>query len=173
MANQRESCPGCGVVLTARQGPTHPYMTSSPACWSAYGELLAAQFNDPERIRFHQLVVDTYAVQHPGDDDPRAVRSVGIHLMTLCMFLEHGTDPAMGPRLHSRMVARPVFHWLNPPDQRGRLTCLDVPTGGPASAARASVYAWARHAWASWAIHQNTVRGWLVRSGLTEGVLGQ
>lgn len=40
-------------------------------------------------------------------DDPRAVQSVGIHLMTLCMFIEQGTDPALGTRLH-RLAATGV-----------------------------------------------------------------
>lgn len=73
---------------------------------------LAAQYQDPSRMSFHQIVVDTYAVQHPDGDDPRAIQPVGIHLMTLCLFLERGTDPALGTRLHRLMVERPVFHWL-------------------------------------------------------------
>ncbi len=125
-------------------------MTGSAACWGAYGKLLAAQYNDPKRMQFHQLVVDSYAVQHPGGDDPRAVRSVGIHLMTLCLFLEHGSDPALGTGRHKRMVERPVFHRLIPPGQRGRLSCLDVPVRGPVPAARSSVYVWAKDAWAAW-----------------------
>ncbi|MGH8939870.1 MAG: DUF5946 family protein [Actinomycetes bacterium] len=120
----------------------------------------------PATDAFHQLVVDSYAVQHPGGDDPRAVRSVGIHLMTLCLFLEHGTDPAVGTGLHKRMVERPVFHRLMPPEQRGRLTCLDVPTGGPVAEARSRVYAWAQDAWAAWSAHHGTVRTWLSSSGL-------
>jgi hypothetical protein len=60
-------------------------MTCSPACWARYGELLSVQYSDPERMAFHQLIVDTYAVQHPDGDDPRAIQSVGIHLMTLCL----------------------------------------------------------------------------------------
>src|SRR5579871_2903462 len=98
------TCPGCEVELPAISGPVHPYMPSSPACWAAYGELLAAQYSDPARARFHQVVVDTYAVQHPDGDDPRAVQSVAVHLMTLYLFLECGVDPAHGPRLHRSMI---------------------------------------------------------------------
>jgi len=108
-------CPGCRVRLPAVEAPVHPYMTCSPACWVRYGDLLAAQYANPERMAFHQLVVDTYAVQHPDGDDPRAIQSVGIHLMTLCLFLERGTDPALGTRLHRRMIDRPAFHQLKPP----------------------------------------------------------
>src|SRR5688572_24525153 len=91
-----EICPGCGVALPAETGPTHPYMLGSPACWRGFGELLAAQYSEPRRMGFHQVVVDAYAAQHPGGDDPRAVQSVAIHLMTLALFLERGVDPALG-----------------------------------------------------------------------------
>jgi len=147
-------------------GPAHLYMTCSTSCWQRYGELLAAQYSDPERMVFHQLVVDTYAVQHPGGDDPRAVRSVGIHLMTLCLFLERGVDPALGTKLHRRMVDRPVFHRLTPPTYRGRSTVLDVPIDTGASTARTAAFEWARDVWAAWRANHPTVRRWIGESSL-------
>ena len=164
------ACSGCGVVLPEVDGPIHPYMTSSAACWATYGRILAAQYADPERMRFHQLVVDTYAVQHPGmAGDPRAVRSVGIHLMTLCLFLEHGTDVALGTSLHRRMVERPVFQELVPPARRGSLTCADVPVTATAGQVREAVFDWARQAWEAWSMHHGTVRAWLTSAGLRPG----
>lgn len=141
-------------------------MTCSPSCWARYGDLLSAQYSDPARMAFHQLVVDAYAVQHPDGADPRAVQSVGIHLMTLCLFLERSTDPSVGARLHRRMVDRPVFHRLEPPPSRGRLTMLDVPLAADPSTARAATYAWAEQAWAAWEPHHQTVRAWVDTSGL-------
>ncbi len=160
------ACPGCGVRLAVVDGQAHSYVTCSPACWERYGELLAAQYSSPERMAFHQLVVDSYAVQHPGGDDPRAIQSVGIHLMTLCLFLERGTDPSLGTRLHRRMVERPVFYQLEPPPARGRLTIMDVPLDGEPQVARGAAYAWAEDAWTAWLQHQQTVRDWVDRSGL-------
>jgi hypothetical protein len=159
-------CPGCRVRLPAVEAPVHPYMTCSPACWVRYGDLLAAQYANPERMAFHQLVVDTYAVQHPDGDDPRAIQSVGIHLMTLCLFLERGTDPALGTRLHRRMIDRPAFHQLKPPSSRGWLTMLDVPLDGDPEMARVAAYAWAEDAWTAWVVHHQTVRDWVDKSGL-------
>ena len=43
-------------------------MTSSPECWAAFGALLAVQYSEPARMAYHQLLVDAYAVQHPGGD---------------------------------------------------------------------------------------------------------
>lgn len=169
-------CPGCGVTRPARAagsppGPTHPYMTSSPECWAAFGELLAGQYSNPERMAFHQVVVDAYAVQHPGIPtgvpDPRAVQSVALHLMTLCLFLEENVDPALGTRLHAQMVVRPTFWYLAPPQFRGELDVTSVPLDGGSAAAREASFAWARSAWSAWREHHTTVRGWLVESGLT------
>lgn len=95
------ACPGCGALLPAEAGPTHAYMRSSPACWARFGEILAREFSDPAYFALHQLTVDAYAVQHPGGADRRAIQSVGLHLMTLCMVLEEGADPRNGPRLHT------------------------------------------------------------------------
>jgi hypothetical protein len=45
-------------------------------------------------MTFHQVIVDAYAAQHPGDGAlPQQVQSVGLHLMTLCLFLEMPTTP--------------------------------------------------------------------------------
>ncbi len=181
-------CPGCGVVLPAAPqagqasatspGPTHEYMTSSPECWSRFGVLLAAQYSDPARMQFHQLVVDAYAVQHPGSQgdhegdeqppDPRAVQSVAIHLMTLCLFLDHGFDPARGTTLHRAMVDRPSFHHLPAPASRGALTVTSVPTDPSADIAtvRTATYDWASSAWNAWGEHHDVVHAWLVESGL-------
>ncbi len=161
-----ETCRGCGARLAIVDGAIHPYMTSSPGCWRRYGEVLAAQYASPPRMAFQQLVVDAYAVQHPGGEDPRAVQSVAIHLMTLGMFIEQDTDPALGTRLHRRMLQRPVFYRLDPPAARGALTVLDVPLNAGADQVRLHAYAWGQEAWRAWETHHATVRGWLTGSGL-------
>lgn len=139
-------------------------MTSSPACWAAFGELVAADYSSPERMSFHQLVVDSYAAQHPGGDDRRQVQSVGLHLMTLCLFVERGVDPALGAGLHRRMVRRPVFRRLER-SSRGDLTVTHVPTTGPASSASAAAYEWARVVWQTYEPAHPTVLGWLRDAG--------
>ncbi|MBS1885829.1 MAG: hypothetical protein JSU06_01445 [Actinobacteria bacterium] len=163
-----ETCPGCGIALPVETGPTHPYMRGSAACWRGYGALLAAQYQDPRRMRFHQIVVDAYAAQHPDGDDPRAIRSVAIHLMTLALFLERDVDPAEGTRLHRRMVERPVFRRLRRPDA-GRprtLSFVHVPLDGDPAVARDRAYEWGRSVWAAWGPEQDVVRGWLETSGM-------
>ena len=164
MTTAADCCPGCGVRLPRRDGPTHAYMTSSPACSATFGELVAADYSAPERMSFHQLVVDSYAAQHPGGDDRRQVQSVGLHLMTLCLFLERNVDPARGPALHRQMIRRPAFRRLerNGP---GDLHVTHVPLNGPVPLARQKAYEWARAVWATYAAEWPAVVGWLHESG--------
>jgi hypothetical protein len=138
-------------------------MLGSAACWRGYGELLAAQYSERRRMAFHQLVVDAYAGQHPGDDDPRVIRSVAIHLMTLALFLERDVDPALGTRLHKQMIERPIFHRLQRPDggTEGVLDFSHVPLGGDPDIARERAYEWGRSVWNAWGPQQDVVRGWL------------
>lgn len=41
-------CPGCGLMTAVQDGPTHPYVVSSPGCWAIYGEVLAREYQNPE-----------------------------------------------------------------------------------------------------------------------------
>jgi hypothetical protein len=155
------ACPGCGVRLPPRSGPTHAYIGASAACWALYGELLAREFQDASLLDVHKLTVDAYAVQHPGKPERRAIQSVGIHLATLSLVLEHGADPREGPKLHRRLVRRPELTWLEPPRPNGTLTVADVLA---ADDHRAAVRAWARDVWDAWSAHHATVESWLAHA---------
>ena len=160
MARETSSCPGCVAQFASIDGPVHPYMTSSPGCWRAFGELLAADYSSPARMAFHQVIVDAYAAQHPGVGEARQVQSVGLHLMTLCLFLEHGADPADGARLHRMMIRRPAFHRLRRCGP-GTLTALHVPLCGDDELARRAAFEWAAAVWESYRQDRQTVREWL------------
>jgi hypothetical protein len=145
-------------------GPTHRYMTSSVACWWAFGELLATCYGDESRLSFRQLIVDAYAAQHPGQGQREQVQSVGIHLMTLCMFLEHGVEPSLGSDLHQRMIRRPAFHRLTPCDVSD-VNVLHVPLGSSAAEAKARAYEWGQAVWDLYSADHDTVRAWLNAAG--------
>ncbi len=160
-----ERCPGCGLVLPASDGPTHRYLGASASCWALFGELLAREFGDPAHFRVHQLTVDTYAAQHPGEPDRRTIQSVGLHLMTLCLFLERGADVGEGPALHKRIMAHlPYLRWLEPPQFSGRMTVQDVLKARDLGRHEDLVRAWARDVWDAWAGHHATVREWIAEA---------
>jgi hypothetical protein len=139
-------------------------MENSPGCWRVFGELVAADYSSAERMTFHQVIVDAYAAQHPGSGDRRQVQSVGLHLMTLCLFLEHDVDPALGPTLHRRMIDRAVFTPLLRTGP-GELTAAHVPTDGPVGLTRRAAYEWANAVWATYEPAQLTVMEWLRVAG--------
>lgn len=155
-------CPGCGLLLPNRGPPPPPdYFRASAPCWALFGEMLAREFGDPAYLTVHQISVDTYASQHPGAPQPRSNRSVALHLMTLCLFLEQGVDPGEGPRLHKRMVSRSAGRWLEPPPLSGRMTVADVLEAGDAREHARLVRAWGRDVWEAWAPHHGVVREWV------------
>ena len=115
----------------------------------------------------HQLVVDAYAAQHPGSGlVPQQVQSVGLHLMTLCLFLEHAADPSRGSALHQRMVRRPTFRRLERSGP-GAMTWAHVPTAGPVDVVRRAAYAWAEAVWDTYRVEHPTVRAWLREAGFS------
>jgi uncharacterized protein DUF5946 len=54
----------------------HPYIGAAAACWALFGELSARRSEEPASIA--RLATDTYAVQHPGVPERRAIQSVGL-----------------------------------------------------------------------------------------------
>jgi CTP:molybdopterin cytidylyltransferase MocA len=157
-----EACPGCGArYLPVEHGETHPYIGASPACWAAFGELLAREFQDRAYGRVHRHTVDVYTVQHPGEDDRRQRQSVAIHLIGLCHWLEHGLD---APRVIAATQAmlkdgRPEWPWLEPPTAYG-LTVLDVLVARNGEEHERLVRHWAETTWRAWSPHHATVRRW-------------
>jgi hypothetical protein len=161
------SCVGCGSLLQERQGPTHRYMESSPACWAVYGEVLAREYSTPDLMEIHRLTVDAYAVQHPGKESTPTVNSVAIHLMRLCLLLERGLDMRFAnDAIKAITEDKRSFHWLTPPPSLGSTTVVDVWRTNSTEEHRKTVDAWARSAWQAWAPHHATIRKWLQEASL-------
>ena len=122
-----ERCIGCGALVPAIDGPTHPYIGASPGCWQVYGEVLAREYGEYAYPPVHRLTVDAYAVQHPGNPGRRSSQSVAVHLMSLCLVLERGVEPAAATQaIRRHLSGRREFPWLSPPSTPGNITVLDV-----------------------------------------------
>lgn len=156
-----ENCIGCGGLVPQVDGPTHPYMESSPGCWHVYGEVLSREYSDPAFRAVHRLTVDSYAVQHPGRPSPQAIQSVCLHLMSLYLVLERGLPVAYATRaMGAATRAKEAFFWLTPPVSLGVVTVSDVAGVATPFQHEERVRAWAQAAWFAWAEHHATVRGW-------------
>jgi CTP:molybdopterin cytidylyltransferase MocA len=157
-----EECPGCG----ARYAPhptdtTHAYIGASPACWAAFGELLAREFQDRAYGRLHRHTVDVYTVQHPGADDRRQRQSVAVHLIGLCHWIEHGLDAQRVIAATQAMLkaGRPDWPWLAPPTEY-EMTVRDVLTATSGEEHERLVRRWAETTWHAWSAHHDLVRRW-------------
>ena len=162
MAGQADisGCPGCGSRLPAVEGPTHAYMTSSPACWDAFGKVIAREFQNPDLMEVHRLSVDAWAVQHPGDGSRRAIQSVGLHLARLRVQLEGGLSLGDANAAMLAFAARKSTLPELAPRRAYSLTVADV-VGAEAPRDHAlAVRAWAQAVWADWADHHDFIRGW-------------
>ncbi len=138
-------------------------MTSSPACWAAFGAVLAGEYADRSLFAVHRLSVDAYAIQHPGQPSaPPAAQSVGLHLVRLTLQLERGLTPERANAVMVQLTEHKArFHWLEPPASRGEITVAHVaPAVEPAQHEQA-VRAWARSALDAWQSHRTAVERWL------------
>ncbi len=134
----------------------HLYVGAVAGCWAAYTELLGRQFSDPRLAGAHMLAVDVYMAQHPGRPGRQSSQSVWVHLVGLCLVLEHGFDAVSSARAKARLAApNATFEWLEPPASLGPVTVLDVLEAGDGGAA---VRHWAESVWAAWATHHQAVR---------------
>jgi hypothetical protein len=154
-------CMWCKGAFPAEDGPTHAYMESTAGCWAAFGRVLAREYEDQRHFAVHRLTVDAYAVQHPGLPSRQTIQSVGVHLVRLCLFLEHNLEPA---KANDAMLAaakhKSQYHWLVPPAYLGTLTVADVEAATDIQGHMSTVKSWASQMWQVWSPHHSTVRSW-------------
>jgi len=156
------ACPGCGLDLPDSDGPTHPYIGASAACWALYGELLAREYGELRYPPSHRLTVDVYAVQHPGKPERRAIQSVAVHLMALYLVLEREVATVTVRELMDRILrTEPALEWLEPPVPNGGVTVRDVLASRDLAEHKDAVERWAADVWAAWSQHHERVRGWI------------
>lgn len=160
--SELQVCQGCGVALPEEQGPTHGYMLSSPACWAAFGAVLAREYGDMAGYGArHRMTVDAYACQHPGVETPASTKSVGIHLLRLCLLFERGLRIEDANQAMVRIATlKQGFRWMAPPGRLGEHTVVDVLAASSVAEHVRRVEAWTRSVWNAWAPHHAEVRHW-------------
>jgi hypothetical protein len=156
------TCAGCGGFFPDIDGPVHRYMESSPGCWATFGEILAREYSDPTYREVHRLTVDAYAAQHPGTPSRQSIQSVGVHLIRLCLFLEHGLMEENANNIMLKAAKRKgAFFWLEPPASLGQLTIADVVKTRTSQEHKNAVKAWSQSVWKAWRPHHDTIKMWL------------
>ncbi len=127
-----EICPGCGANLPKLDGPTHRYIGASAGCWAIFSALSNAGEPPLTPAPTNALLIDAYAVQHPGQPSAQAIQSVAVHLLALYAVLVKGVavDRAVWVRQQAlregKTGKRGRFDWLTPPLFSGTLTVADI-----------------------------------------------
>lgn len=153
--------------MPAVEGPIHRYIEASPSCWALFSALVNAGEPPLAPAPQNTLLVDAYAVQHPGTPSDQSIQSVGVHLVTLYGVFRRDVSPGQALGLRSRAARDHKrakdgrFRWLAPPSLSEAPTIADV-AEAPTPAARAKR---ARHyvesVWALWwERHGAVVAGW-------------
>jgi hypothetical protein len=161
----RADCPGCGVRLPSVGGAVDPYAGSSAACWALFEQVRLAQYAEPEANG--QLAVDAYMAQHPGYATASGRRSVLVHLVGLCLAIEHGMPASfVTPALGRVLPGKPDVPALLPvPASYGAAVALAHEATGPDDRPE-RVERWGRDVWKSWAAHREHVESVIVGTGL-------
>jgi hypothetical protein len=119
---------------------------------------MGRQLSDPRQAGVHMLAVDVYMAQHPGTPGRQAAQSAWVHLVGLCLVLEHDFDVVMSARAKARLAAPDAaFVWLEPPASLGAVTVLDV-LAAPDADGAAAVWRWAESVWTAWTAHHAVIR---------------
>lgn len=153
-------CPGCGGLFPHTDGPTHPYIVASSACWKVYGDVLAKEFNNPEYFKVHRLTVDAYSVQHPGSPCVRSAQSVNVHLVALYLILERKLQAEFVTKLIGKLIKikNHQFEWLEPPKNLGDIIVSYADQAVDAEDHHLRVQVWGRSALWAWEDHHKTIQ---------------
>jgi hypothetical protein len=85
-----ENCTWCEFESKIFNAPTHKYMGSSSGCWSCYGKVLEREYCNVVYFAVHALIIDAFALQHPGIENPQTISSVNVHLASLYSYFKLG-----------------------------------------------------------------------------------
>jgi hypothetical protein len=159
-----DTCPGCGLEFPQLDAPTPANLGASAACWALYGRLLVREYTLAVSRRAHRLTVSAYAVQHPATSVHQPIEHMSLHLIELCLLLEHGTIAQQAPKLLATALGPPAdLHWLQPPVPNGTITISNVLAAPTRDEQKLVVERWAWNVWNAWNPHHPTVRGWIGR----------
>jgi hypothetical protein len=158
------TCPGCGLELPQLHTPTPTDLGASAACWALYSQLLVHEYSLAVSRRVHRLTLSAYAAQHPATSAHQPINQMSLHLIELCLLLDHSRPAHQATKLLATVLEQPAgLRWLEPPMPNGTVTVSDVLAARTRDAHELVVERWARSVWNAWRPHHATVRAWIER----------
>jgi hypothetical protein len=162
---EMSACRGCGAVLPGPPTSTDLRSGASDACRAVYAEVAGYELTHVAELgRWHQLLVDTYAAQHPSDAGPAigtAFALIGLHLA-----LDDGRSGLQVRDAH-QLLGNRYRDWPRypAPADRGRLTIVDLALATDPGTYVETLHRWANEVWSAWT-GQHAAVGDLVRERL-------
>ena len=159
-----ETCLSCGLQTKKTDEPVHKYLLSTPGCWAKFGQLLALEYQDLQYGRVHEISVDAYALQHPGEKSSQTINSAHIHLAGLYAYFKLGRN-FDELDLIKREVAKHKqnFLWLEPPKNMERINVGTVLQASNATEHGVQVEKWAHYIFGKWEVHHSVIANMLQR----------
>jgi hypothetical protein len=149
-----EACPSCGLAVAG----------GTDGCQLLFESIGLREYEDMRFARYHRIVVDVYAMQHP-DRYGRSAKSFAAHLTGLCTWLENEAG--------AQSVNASVQRWLSgpspvarpplPPDY-GALTIRELVEAEDPVRYGEVLRRWARATWDAYASLHATAHAWIVTS---------
>ena len=149
-----EACASCGLAIAG----------GTAGCQRLFESIGLREYEDMRFVRYHRIVVDVYAMQHP-DRYGRSAKSFAAHLTGLCAWVEneagvHTVNAAVQRWLSGPSpIARPAL-----PPSYGALTIRDLVDAEDPVRYGEALRAWARSTWDAYASLHVTARAWIATS---------
>jgi hypothetical protein len=96
-----EACASCGLAVAG----------GTEGCQRLFESIGLREYEDMRFARYHRIVVDVYAMQHP-DQYGRSAKSFAAHITGLCAWIEHEAE--------AQSVNAAVQRWLSGPSPIAR-----------------------------------------------------
>jgi hypothetical protein len=149
-----EVCSSCGLAVAG----------GIEGCQRLFESIGLREYEDVRFARYHRIVVDVYAMQHP-DRYGRSAKSFAAHLTGLCAWLEDETT--------AMVTNAAVQRWLNGPSPivkpelpptYGAITIRELVDTDDPVRYRELLLRWARSTWDAYASLHATARAWIATS---------
>lgn len=149
-----EACASCGLAVAG----------GSEGCQRLFESIGLREYEDMRFARYHRIVVDVYALQHP-DRYGRSAKSFAAHLTGLCTWLEDEAG--------AQSVNASVQRWLSGPSpivkpplpaSYGAVTIRDLVDAVDPVRYGDALRRWARSTWDAYAPLHATAGEWIATS---------
>jgi hypothetical protein len=152
-----EVCASCGLAVA----------DGAEGCQRLFESIGLREYEDMRFARYHRVVVDVYALQHP-DRYGRSAKSFAAHLTGLCAWLDDEHD--------AQSVNAAVQRWLSGPSPiakpalpptYGATTIRELVGADDPVRYGEALRRWARSTWDAYASLHATARAWIATAGAT------